>query len=52
MTSENKDSIRELKVNSTDIINGYVRGNFKFRELKKLGMNSLGSLFVNYEKEQ
>jgi hypothetical protein len=52
VTSENKDSIRELKVNSTDIINGFVRGNFKYRELKKLAMNSLGSLFVNYEKEQ
>jgi len=51
ITSENKDSIRELKVNSTDIINGYVRGNFKYRQLMKLGMNSLGSLFVNYEKE-
>ena len=51
ITSENKDSIRELKVNSTEIVNGFVRGNFKFRELKKLGMNSLGSLFVNYEKE-
>ena len=51
ITSENKDSIRELKVNSTDIVNGYVRGNFRFQQLKKLGMNSLGSLFVNYEKE-
>ena len=51
ITSENKDTIRELKVNSTDIVNGYVRGNFRYRQLKKLGMNSLGSLFVNYEKE-
>ncbi len=49
--SENKDSIRSLRVNSTDIIDGYVQGNFKFRDLKKLGMNSLGSLFVNYKKE-
>ncbi len=52
ITSENKDSIREMKVNSTDIVNGYVRGNFKFRQLKKLGMNSLGSLFVNFEKDE
>ncbi len=51
ITSENRDTIREVKVNSTDIVNGFVRGNFKFRQLKKLGMNSLGSLFMNYEKE-
>jgi len=52
ITSENKDEVREVKVNSTDIINGYVIGNFKFRQLKKLGLNSLGSLFINYEKEE
>ncbi len=51
ITSENRDTIREIKVNSTDIVNGYVRGNFSYRQLKKLGMNSLGSLFMNYEKE-
>ena len=50
--STNKDSIREMVVNSTEIINGYLTGNFKFRELKKLGMNSLGSLFVNYKKDK
>ncbi len=47
-----RDSIRELTVNSTDIINGYIRGNFRFGQLSKLGKNSLGSLFVNYEKEK
>ena len=46
-----KDSIREVSVNSTDIINGYIRGDFRFRQLKLLGQNSLGSLFVNYEKQ-
>ena len=51
ITSENKDTIRELRVNSTDIVEGFIRGNFKYRQLKSLGMNSLGSLFVNYEKE-
>ena len=51
ITSENKEMIREIKVNSTDIIDGFVRGNFRYGQLKKLGMNSLGSLFVNYEKE-
>ncbi|UCE93979.1 MAG: translocation/assembly module TamB [Flavobacteriaceae bacterium] len=52
VTSENKDTIREIKVNSSEIVNGYLRGNFKFRDLKKLGINSLGSLFVNFEKEE
>ena len=52
IVSTNKDSIREMVVNSTDIINGHLSGNFKFRELKKLGMNSLGSLFVNYKKDK
>ncbi len=47
-----KDSIREVRVNSTDIINGFVRGNFKFKDLKKLSKNSIGSLFVNYQKEE
>jgi hypothetical protein len=46
-----RDSIREVTVNSTEIINGFIRGNFKFREMKRLGKNSLGSLFVNYQKE-
>ncbi len=52
ITSENRDTIREVKVNSTDIVNGFVKGNFSYRQLKKLGMNSLGSLFMNYEKEK
>jgi hypothetical protein len=47
-----KDTLREVTVNSTEIINGYVRGDFKFRQLKLLGQNSLGSLFVNYEKKE
>ena len=46
-----RDSIREVAVNSTDIINGYIRGDYRFGQLRKLGKNSLGSLFVNYEKE-
>lgn len=52
ITSVNRDTIREVKVNSTDIVDGYLRGNFKFSQLKTLGMNSLGSLFLNYEKER
>ncbi len=47
-----KDSIKEVVINSADIINGSVRGNFKFKELAKLSKNSLGSLFANYQKTE
>ncbi len=47
-----KDSIREVYVNSTDIINGSIKGNFQFRQLKTLAKNSFGSLFDNYKKEE
>ena len=52
ITSQNNEYGREFKVNSNDIINGYMKGNFKYGQLKKLAMNSLGSLFVNYQKEK
>ncbi|MDH3322137.1 MAG: translocation/assembly module TamB, partial [Flavobacteriaceae bacterium] len=52
ITSNSKDSIREVKIISSDIINGSVKGDFKFKELGKLAKNSLGSLFVNYQKEE
>ena len=47
-----KDSIREVIIDSEDIINGNIKGNFKFKELPKLAKNSLGSLFANYQKEE
>lgn len=51
ITSKINDSIREVKIISTDIINGSVKGDFKFEELGKLARNSLGSLFDNFQKE-
>ena len=47
-----KDSVREVTINSTDIISGNIKGNFKFKELPKLAKNSLGSLFANYQKDE
>jgi len=47
-----KDSVREVIINSTDIISGSIKGNFKFKELPKLAKNSLGSLFANYQKDE
>lgn len=42
------DSIRSIEINSTDIITGYLKGNFKVKELGKLFQNSLGSVYTNY----
>ena len=47
-----KDSLREVKINSTDIVSGSIRGKFRFEELKRLALNSLGNLLVRYEKEE
>nr|WP_210423729.1 translocation/assembly module TamB domain-containing protein [Croceivirga thetidis] len=43
------DSIREISINSPDIIEGYARGIFKVNELGKLVQNSVGSIYTNYE---
>lgn len=49
ITSTFEDSIRTITVNSSEIINGAVKGNFKFNEIGKLTQNSIGSLFSNYK---
>ena len=43
------DSTRTIEINSPDIITGYLRGNFKVRELGRLVQNSLGSIYTNYK---
>ncbi|MEE9361081.1 MAG: translocation/assembly module TamB domain-containing protein [Cellulophaga sp.] len=43
------DSVRVVAINSPDIITGYVKGNFKVKELGKLVQNSLGSIYTNYK---
>ena len=42
------DSTRTIDINSTDIITGYLKGNFKIKELGKLIQNSLGTVYTNY----
>ena len=42
------DSIRIIDINSPDIITGYLKGNFKVKELGRLVQNSLGSIYTNY----
>ncbi|MFS4457179.1 translocation/assembly module TamB domain-containing protein [Maribacter sp. 2304DJ31-5] len=42
------NSVRTININSPDIITGFMKGNFKVRELGKLLQNSLGSIYTNY----
>ncbi|WP_299274565.1 translocation/assembly module TamB [uncultured Psychroserpens sp.] len=39
---------RVLTINSPDIIQGTMSGNFKFRDIGKLVENSVGSIYTNY----
>jgi hypothetical protein len=49
ITSSFLDSIRTIKVNSSEIIDGYVSGIFRFNEFGKLAQNSIGSIYSNYK---
>lgn len=44
-------NIRTIAINSSDIIDGSVSGNFKFNEVVPLFRNALGSLYTNYQPE-
>ncbi len=48
INSSFKEDIRTITINSTDIINGKVKGRFKFNELENLARNSIGSIYANY----
>ena len=47
--SANNKDVRTIEVNSTDIINGKLNGNFKLLELPNLFVNGLGSLLSQYQ---
>ncbi|MCF6347995.1 MAG: translocation/assembly module TamB [Flavobacteriaceae bacterium] len=49
ITSVFQDSTRTITMNSTDIVDGRVKGSFKFNELGRLAINSLGSIYTNYK---
>jgi hypothetical protein len=49
ITSAFEGEERTITVNSTEIVNGYVKGKFKFAELVKLTKNALGSIYSNYK---
>ena len=46
------NKVRTLTVNSKEIINGKIEGEFKFAELPKLAKNSLGSIYTHYQPEK
>lgn len=49
ITSTFEGDIRTITVNSTEIVNGYLKGKFKFGELVKLTKNAIGSIYSNYK---
>lgn len=48
VTSSFKDSIRTMTINSPDIIEGELSGNYSFKQFDKLVQNSIGSIYANY----
>ena len=46
-TFENEERI--LEINSPDIITGYVKGKFYYKEFANLVSNSIGSIYTNYD---
>jgi len=51
-SSFDSERARTININSPDIITGFMKGNFKVRELGKLVQNSLGSIYTNYRPFQ
>ena len=49
VSSFSQDSVRNIEINSPDIITGFMRGKFKVNELDKLLRNSIGSIYTNYK---
>ncbi len=52
VTSKFEGEERLIEVNSPDIIEGSVRGVFKFKDIGKLVENSVGSIYTNYIANQ
>ncbi|MWB93247.1 translocation/assembly module TamB [Flavobacterium sp. GA093] len=48
-SSFDADKLRTITINSNDIVDGKIVGKFKFNQLDKLVMNSVGSLYTNYK---
>ncbi|RAJ16199.1 uncharacterized protein DUF490 [Olleya aquimaris] len=52
ISSEFFENERLIKVNSPDIIEGQINGNFKFKDIDVLFENSLKSMYTNYVPNQ
>lgn len=50
--SKFEENMRVIRINSPDIIEGTIRGDFKFKDLGKLVKNSFGSLYSKYEPNE
>tara|TARA_R110002096_G_scaffold66077_3_gene160894 strand:- start:57 stop:4457 length:4401 start_codon:yes stop_codon:yes gene_type:complete len=48
ISSRFEDDMRYIAINSPDIIEGDLKGRFRFNDLKKLFENSLGHIYTNY----
>lgn len=51
-SSFNKNKERYIAFNSKDIVEGFVKGKFKFDELPKLLRNALGGIYKNFKPER
>jgi hypothetical protein len=48
-SSFDENNIRTISINSPDIVQGKIVGNFQIDQLQKMVENSLGSLYANYK---
>ncbi|WNH10103.1 hypothetical protein [Thalassobellus suaedae] len=48
ISSRFSEGLRFIEINSPDIIEGDLKGRFRFKDLKKLFENSLGHIYTNY----
>ncbi len=48
-SSFNEDNVRTIIVNSADIVEGNIKGVFRFENVYDLFRNSIGSLYTNFE---
>ncbi|WP_264554161.1 translocation/assembly module TamB domain-containing protein [Flavobacterium sp. N2038] len=48
-SSFDADRLRTIAISSADVVNGKIVGKFRFDQLDKLVMNSVGSLYTNYK---
>ena len=52
IVSSFEGDVRTISINSPDIINGYIRGQFKTNDILDLVENSIGSIYTNYVPDE